>query len=231
MNLFLIQIINWSEVWALFIPIFFLWRYKNQPRYLNPVIVYVFVALYLNFFIDLVNYADVLKFPDWLQTNTYIYHIHSIIRFILFSIFFIRLKQPFLHWSIRMIPVLFFAFVIINFCFFEHFINYERVSWGVNSKLSSHLLTVEAVLLLAYCLQYYLYRLQDEHAEQRKLPDFWVVTGLFIFIVPCIPIYLFYDRIIENYNDFTRLIWKVPDLCFLIFCIMIAKSFSISKHV
>lgn len=197
---------------------------------MKPVIIYTFAALYLNYLTNLINFRKELNFPDYFHTNTYFYHIHSIVRFTLFSIFFIRLDQAFLYYLKRILPVFFFLFVIANFNFFEHIINYHRVGNLVKSKLSNNLLAVEAILLLIYCLQYYLFRMQEDHDEIKKPPDFWVVTGLCIFIVPCIPIYLFYDKLLEQYNEFSRYIWKVPDLCYLIFCIMIAKAFASSKH-
>lgn len=224
--------INFSEVWSLFIPIIALYRNRKQPAYLKPVIYYIFIALVINFLGDIMYFAEELKFPIWFQTNTYLYQIHSIIRLLLFSIFFIRLKQPFLVNLKKAIPILFIVFVIINFRYSDQFFNYyyDNVKHFVQSKLSNHLLAVEAVLLLLYCLIYYLFRLQDEHEEKRKPAHFWVVTGLCIFIVPCIPIYIFYDNVLKVDVHFAMYIWKVIDICYLIFCIMIAKAFSSSKY-
>ena len=227
----LAQIFNWTEVWALFIPIIALARNKKQPASMQPVILYIFIALFINYVADVMHFRKYFHFPDWFSTNTYLYQAHSIIRLLLFSIFFIRLDQPFLQNLKRVIPFFFIVFVLIDFSFFEHFINYRRENGHFKSDLSNHLLAVEAALLLVYCLLYYLYRLQEESHEVQKPADFWIVTGLCIFIVPCLPIYLFYDKLILQDKGFATYIWKVPDLCYLIFCILIAKAFTVTKNV
>ena len=226
------DLINFMEVWSLFIPLIALYFNKKQPAYLQPVIIYLFLALYINFLGDIMYFQDELHFPNWFRTNTYLYHIHSIVRLLLFSILFIRLKQPFLVNLKKTIPIVFIAFVIINFNFSEHFFNYKYndTYHYVDSKLSGHLLAVEAVLLLLYCLIYYLFRLQEDRTDVRKPAHFWVVTGLCIFVIPCIPVYLFYESLIKLDIRFTRYIWKVPNICYLIFCIMIAKAFLVSKY-
>ena len=74
-------------------------------------------------------------------------------------------------------------------------------------------------------MQYYLFRLKDEQASFAKMPDFWVVTGLSIFVVISFPIYLFYDRLLNEELKFVIDIWEVQKAAFLIFCLFIAKAF------
>ena len=225
------MLLDWSEVWALFIPIIALARNKKQPPFLYPVIAYIFIALYLNIIADVIwKYQNLLHFPIWFRTNTYVYHVNSIVRFFLFSLFFIKLNQPFLYWIKRIIPIIFLGFVIINFNYFDKFVNYWWADGYVNSKLSNHLLAVEASFLLFYCLQYYLFRLQEDHEEIKKPPHFWIVTGLCIFVVASFPIDLFYDKLVEEHSVFATVIWKVPNISLIIFCILIAKAFSTSKN-
>src|SRR5687767_8261914 len=90
------EIRDWSEVWGLFIPIVVLLRHGHRhPHYVKPIVVYVWVALFLNLLIDVIwKFKAELNFPHWLQTNNYLYNTHSVVRFFLFSLFFIRLDQP-----------------------------------------------------------------------------------------------------------------------------------------
>ena len=218
---------DWMEVWALFIPIIFLCFRKKQPHTLKPVIAYVFIALYLNYLIDVVfQFQDICNFPIWFRTNTYIYHINSIVRFFIFAYFFIKLDQPFLYWIKRIIPVLYLGFVIINFNFHEKFINYWFEDGYVKSDMSNLLLSVEAALLLIYCLQYYIYRMLEDRTETQKPPDFWIVTGLSVYVAISFPIYLYYDRLKVDYIYFAINIWKVHNVSFIIFCIFMAKAFN-----
>jgi len=219
---FVAWILDWSEVWAVFIPLSVLLIKKNQPKYLTPVIIYLVIALPLNLFADIIwKFKTPYHFPDWLQTNTYLYNIHSIIRFSLFSFFFIKLNQPFLVTIKKIIPVAFYLFVLVNFLFLQYFFRYDR--------LSSRLLSVESALLLLYSLQYYYFKFQDESEITARSSDFWVVTGLCIYCVGCFPIYLFYQTLLDQSENFTVNIWKVPDICYIIFCIFIAKGLSEAK--
>jgi hypothetical protein len=215
-------ILDWLEVWALFIPIAALFKNKKQPAYLRPVVIYLFVALFLNLLIDISWKGKIpFHFPEWFQTNTYLYNILSIMRLFLFSLFFIRLNQPFLVTIKKVLPLVFLIFIIINFGFFENFFYFKL--------LSSRLHSVEAGILLFYCLQYYLYMLNQEQTLFSKFPSFWVVTGLSILIITSFPIYLFYNAIVHQSLDFAYKIWPVQKVALLIFCILIAKAFYQSK--
>ncbi len=224
MNNLLKQVLGWSEVWALFIPLFALVLKRKQPLYLKPVIIYILLALVLNLFQDIIaNLKFTLHFPHWLQTNNYVYNFHSVARLFLFSLFFIILRQPFLQKVKKIVPIIFSLFVIINFTFFEDFFNFNM--------LSSRLLSLEAVLLLFYCLQYYLYKLLEENEGVEREPDFWVVTGLTIYVSVSFIIFLFQNTLVKQLQPFAITIWKVHDIVYIIFCFFLAKAFIMSKNV
>jgi hypothetical protein len=225
------QILDWLEVWSLFIPLIVLLKKRKQPGYLKPVIIYLWLALIINLLANISwKFKSHYNFPVWYQTNTYFYNIHSIVRFFLFSWFFIILRQPFFLTLKKLLPVLFLTFIIINFTFIEYFVNYWYANGKLNSLLSSNLLTMEAGFLLLYCLLYYFYLLKEDQPFFTKLPSFWVVTGLSIFVVIGFPIYLFYAAAIEHSKNFIINIWLVQKFAYLIFCILIAKAFIIESN-
>lgn len=209
-------ILVWLEVWALLIPLLVLLKRLRQPVYMQPIIYYLFIALFLNIVANLIWKRVPLGLNTVFDNNNPVYNLHSIFRLIFFSVFFILLKQSFLIGVKRIIPFLFILFVMINFIFFENFFQL---------KISSRLHSVESGILLFYCMQYYLFRLKDEQASFAKMPDFWVVTGLSIFVVISFPIYLFYDRLLNEELKFVIDIWEVQKAAFLIFCLFIAKAF------
>lgn len=215
------EIFDWTEAWCLLIPLI-IWSFRRkQPAYFNPIIIYLFIALILNFFADLIWQAPHLhiKFPT--DNNNPIYNFHSIIRMFLFSWFFIKLDQPFIPFIKKIIPVFFFIFLLVNFIFFENL--FART-------LSSHLLALESGLLLFYCLQYYLHLIRIEQTDFMKLPSFWFVTGLCIYVMADLPIYLFYKSLINHDIDFAIDIWIVPRIAYFIFCIFTAKAFYVSNQ-
>ncbi len=215
------KILDWSEVWALFIPLAVLLVKPIQPFFSKPVIYYVLLAIILNICIDVIWQQRLLNLTLPTNNNNPIYNIHSIIRFLLFSWFFIKLDQPFLSALKKIVPIFFLLFVLINFFFLEDFFK---------ESLGHRLLSVETGSLLMYCLLYYLYLINEEKSSFTRLPSFWIVTGLSIYVVINFPIYLFYEVLLKTDKDFTIDIWTVPNLSYIIFCIFIAKGFYASKQ-
>ncbi len=136
-----------------------------------------------------------------------------------FSVFFISLKQPYLVYTKGALPVISFLFIIANFLFFEDFFN--------RNAFSSRLLAIEAGILLFYCLQYYLFKLQEDSASHKKAADFWVVTGLSIYVVFNFPFFLLYTSLeVKDQVNW----WYVHNISYIILCIFIAKAFYVSRN-
>ena len=222
MAVFLDDLSNWSEVWALLIPLFFILRAKTIPQYLRPVRLYVILALPLNLFAILIQIYKArwgFKEGDFLWSNNFLYNTHSIIRLILFSWFFILLRQRFLHRAKAVLPFIFMGMAIVNFAFFESF---------ATTILSSRLLATEAAILLFYCLSYFIYLLIEERGTSlKKQPGFWVVTGLSIYVSASFFIFLSYNYLyIRGFEVFATDIWDVHNVSYIILCTCIAKAFS-----
>ncbi len=228
MQHFLQQVLDCSEIWALFIPVFFILRQKQKIAYLKPIRIYIWIALVLNTAIVLISKRNQWfglpesPKPEWLGSNNFIYNIHSVARLLLFSWFFILLDQKFFSKVKRIIPVLFIFGALVNFIFLEDFFYYL--------SFSGRLISIEATLLLFYCLLYYMYMLRDEESFFRKSPSFWVVTGLSIYVVVNIPIFLFYMALLKQFEQFTVDIWDVHNFSYILFCIFLAKAFYESKR-
>lgn len=198
------------------IPILVLLFHRRQPVYLKPVIIYLLLAWFLNIIID---FIWILKpyLPAWLQSNNPFYNIHSIVRFICFSVFFIRLPQTAFIRFRKMLALISVIFIILNFTLFENFLNPDH--------LSGNLLSAEAYLLLAYCMQYYLAELRDDSSDLAGGPYFWVVTGLSIYVVVNFFVFLFYVPMDNTNGTLADNMWNVHNIAFIIFCIFITKAF------
>ncbi len=208
-------VLDFSEVWALLIPIFFVIVRKQQATYLRPIIIYLWLALLLHTAIDAIMLLyDWL--PPWFQSNNPIYNLTSVVRFICFSGFFLALPQAGFKRLKRWIIVFFIAFLLVNFIFLEDFFNYNY--------FSGNLLTVEAFLLLIYCLQYYLVALRDDNLVIFDGPDFWIVTGLAIYVVINFFIFLFYLPMLNFDEQLSIRMWDWHNVAFIIFCIFITKA-------
>src|SRR5687767_1661657 len=114
MSHFLKVVFIWSEVWAPIIPLIVLLLKKKQPHFLTPVVLYLWLALFLNLTADIIgDFRHLL--PPWLQSNTVLYNIHSVLRFACFSAFFLMLNQPFFVLIKKLLPFMYLIFIIINF--------------------------------------------------------------------------------------------------------------------
>ena len=141
------QILNWSEVWAIFIPLFVLILRREQPAFLKPVIIYLWIALVINLVGDTIGDFKVYL-PGWLHSNNILYNIHSLVRFACFSFFFQMLGKEFRNRFDKIVNLVALLFITLNFTLIEKFNNFDH--------LSGNLLATEAYVLLIYCMQYYL---------------------------------------------------------------------------
>jgi hypothetical protein len=217
MSKILASIFDWSEVWALLIPLFLLMFRNKQSALLKPVIVYLWLALALNLFCDTIgDFKKPFHFPAWLQSNNPIYNIHSIVRFACFSYFFISLPQPQFKTLKKLIALVFLLYFVIDFAFFENFF--------YPNHLSGNILSAEAYLLLIYGMLYYLSVLNDEDDTAFKGPVFWIVTGLSLYVVINFFVFLFYVPMITQNLVLALDIWNVHNVAYIILCLFIARA-------
>lgn len=210
-------IFDWSEVWALLIPLFQLLLKPRQPRYLKPVIIYLYAALFLNLSVDiLAAYNHYQRGHDSISNNP-LYNVHSLVRFACFSYFFIQLRQSFYKKIKKIIPVVFIVLLIIDFGFFEDFFYRDH--------LSGNLFSAEAFLLLVYCMLFYLSILKEEKGTLSGDKDFWVVTGLSLYVVTSFFVFLFYVPMIKENYHLANNMWDVNNAAYIILCIFITKAF------
>ena len=213
---------DWSEAWAPIIPLFILLKNRNQPSFLRPVIIYIVIAFFINLAGDIIgefkNY-----FPQWLKENTYLYNIHSLIRFVCFSFFFMGLKQQHYTNIKKTILVIYLVFLFIDLTFSENFFS--------TTSIGSNLFTVEAFLLLVYCLLYYLSKLKNENDAMMSGADFYIVTGLSVFVVINFFVFLFYDSMLKENWRLADNMWAVHNVAYILFCLFIAKAFSVKKII
>ncbi len=215
MQQFLQSALDWAEVWALLLPLSILFFKREQSPFLKPVIIYLWVALGINLLIDMV-WVFKSYFPAWLQSNNPLYNIHAVVRFICFSIFFMLLPQAAFKKLKKLLVAASIIFIAVNFIFFENFFN--------PNHLSGNLLSAEAYLLLIFCMQYYLSELKEEGSNIFSGPDFWIVTGLGIYVVISFFVFLFYLPLLQFDPLLADRMWNFHNIAFIIFCLFITKA-------
>jgi len=213
---YLLKILAWSEVWALLIPLIVLLFNRRQPTVLKPIIIYLWLAFILNLGIDIIVLINVY-YQKFVMSNNFLYNMHSVVRFVCFGFYFMQLPQASFTNFKKVLAAVSITFIVINFSLFENFFNYN--------SFSGNLLATEAYILLVYCMLYYLAELKDDSKYLFASPDFWVVTGLSIYVVINFFVFLFYLPMIDVDEDLAVNIWNVHNIAFIIFCLFITKAF------
>lgn len=214
---YMLLILDWSEVWAILIPLAVLFFRPAQAKSLRPVIIYLYLALIINIGIDVISELNAINSPEFILSNNPLYNLHSIVRFTCFSIYFIKLPSGYFPILKKAIPFVMVVFLVFNFGFFENI--FEKM------HLSGNLLAAEAFLLLLYCMQFYLSSLKETNTSVTASPHFWVVTGLSIYLVINFFVFLFYVLMLDIDPDLAEKIWNLHNIAFIIFCIFTAKAF------
>jgi hypothetical protein len=215
MKEFFFMALDWSEVWALLFPIGAYLMRRNQPATMKPVIVYLWLALLINLAIDIIM-GLTMYWQEQKVSNNPLYNLHSVVRFACFSVYFINLPRVSFKSFMKVLAAASLVFFVVNFVFFENFLNPDY--------FSGNLLALEAYLLLVYCMLYYLNELKDDRKNLFDGPDFWVVTGLCIYVVVNFFVFLFYLPMINVDVELAINIWNVHNIAFIIFCFFLTKA-------
>lgn len=177
----LLQVISdWSEVWALLIPLAVIIRYKPRGPGARLLIGYVIFALVLNSIATVM--AQSASLPAWLKNNNIFYNIHSVVRVVLFSWYILSVRQSLFPLNKKWLLMIYGLLAGINFLFLESPL-----------FLSTRLFAAESIILLIICLFYFLSSIKDE--TQVNLLDhssFLVCTGVCLYEAITFFIFLFF---------------------------------------
>jgi hypothetical protein len=211
------SLLDWSEVWALLIPLvaYSFSFHRQQPAYFKPVVVYLCGALLLNLAIDFIGDFKAYL-PNWLQSNLILYAVHSLFRLVCFVYFFARLHQSHFRFFRRFLPWLYLLLITVNYLFLEDYLD--------KNQLSGNLFTIEAYCLLIYCLLFYLSQLRTDVESLQDDQEFWIVTGLSIYVVVNFFIFLFYVPMLRENSMLAEHMWSVHNVAYIILCLFITKA-------
>jgi hypothetical protein len=226
MNIFRI-IFDWTEVWALLIPLAFLLIYKPQKEWVPPVKWFLITAILLNTGIDFMWYINKMKWfgydpeADRYVNNNILYNFGAITRLFFFSWFFATQGKGFRHIS-RIIPAVFIISLIIYFSFSRKSI----------FDFSSFVLATDSGLLLIYCLWYTNKIMRDDKpAFSSRYPPFWVVGGLTLYTSVNFFIFLFFEYLSAYDSDFLISTWDLHNILYFILCACISIAFYNERRV
>lgn len=211
------NLLDLAEVWALLMPLMFIFPLRKLSGWQKPVAVYIIIAFIFNGITTLISSSNYFHSILPVKNNVVIYNIHSIVRFVCFSYFFILLKQKRYTILKKLLPILYVIIFIINFLFFDNFFYSESIS--------GNLLTIESYLLLVYCMLFFLAGLKEDEAIINKGPELWIIVGLSIYVVINFFLFLFYAPMLKENVKLADNMWTVHNVAYIILCICIAMAF------
>ena len=207
-------IMDWSEVWALSVAVFFVLKNRNTQAHLKPIFYYLIIAFLLNLCALSLQYLNRSLPIDLKYKNGLLYNAHSLTRTILFVMFFKRMDIGFKWLKYQWVLVEIILVVMIIFLWFDDpFI------------ISSKLFTFEGIVLLVYCISFFLQRIKDEEIHIEFDASLIIVTGLTIYESINFFIFLFFNTLMQTEMKFADSIWDVHNIAFMIFCVFLSYAF------
>lgn len=215
----LYEIIRWSELWALLIPLTILRMYRTSHPELKPIILYLWIALPLNFLsLTISEFSQYI--PSFLKNNNIFYNVHSVIRVILFGTYITRTGLLKSRKFFRFVLPVYFLLALIYFWFRKSPLDF-----------SFEIYCIESVTLLGLCISYFLLSIKDE-SDTIWMDDtsFLLCTGISFYESITFFVFLFFDalwRINKSFGETTMMIFSGA---YAILCIIIAIALSRSKQ-
>lgn len=213
MDKIIANVLMWSEVWALLIPLTIIIIFRIKGAAMRPVILYAGIAIALNLAATLISvYRNSL--PSSLQNNNILYNLNSLARVLLFSWYILSLKLIRSSWLSKIVLPVYIIFLLINFIFLESPL-----------LLSSRLLSAESIVLLVLCLFFFIRSMQDESdINWLKHPSFLICIGISLYEAINFFIFLFFYPLLENNLEFGMLTMKIFSVSYIILCILLALA-------
>jgi len=209
----LTTILNWSEVWAPLIPLYVFIFKRPKDKFLEIVAGYLLTALCINAVID-VSWIFNSSMPALLKNNNFLYNINSICRIIFFTFLFrnaIKLfKKKYLNF-----------FLIAYLVFFSFYFVYNKNFNTLNSLLHS----TESLSLLIFSIIYFIRLINSDKVFLAFDPYLLIIAGLAIYESVNFFVFLFYQYLLIHNPKFAHYLWNVPNIIFIIFCLLISKAF------
>lgn len=205
------KIISSSEVLALLMPLIVILIHKPGGPGISLIRYYVFIAFFINLIATLL-YLYYYSLPPCLQNNNILYNIHSFIRVVFFGLFIIKIRAFQFPALYRITLVAYLLFCIYNFVFAESPL-----------FLSSKLFSAESIILLFFCISYFLRSIREESdTNWLKHPSFLICAGICLYEAVNFFIFLFFYPLYHNDEAFSLITMRIYAITFIILCTLLA---------
>ena len=217
MNNLLEKIINWSEVWALLIPLAIIIIYRPKGDHAHILITYVGIALLLNSVATLMV-KFYFSLPGHLRNNNILYNIHSLVRVIFFSWYIFSVRKFRDRSLVLTLLAAYLVFLVFNFITNEPPLYINTLHF-----------VAESILLLIMTLLFFFRSMQDDK-NWLNHPAFLVCVGLSLYEAVSFFIWLFFYPLVEQDWEFGDLTMSIYNMIYVVFCVLIAMGLYKIRH-
>ncbi|MGQ0737589.1 MAG: hypothetical protein ACT4OJ_00880 [Bacteroidota bacterium] len=216
-------ILDWTEVWALLIPLTVIIIHRPKGHHIRLIVWYVIAGFILNFTATFALEYYYLM-PSWMYidnrvNNNILYNVHSFIRVLLLGWYIVIIRPYRFPVILKGLLLTYFVFVFINFIFIE-----------TPFYLSTRLFAAESIVLLTMCLFYFFRSIQDEsQVNWLKHSSFLVCTGVCIYEAITFFIFLFFYPLHDKNSAFANTAFaeatmRLYTMMYLALCILMALA-------
>ncbi len=215
------SILDWSEAWACLIPLYvFILRRRSDEKYLNILAAYFLTTFCINTAAD-VSWIFNDCMPVHFKNNNLLYNINSMLRTLVFLVFFRNVIYA--HYK-KYFSIIIVAYLLFSLSSFT--INKDKLIF-----LNSFLHAVEGFILLILCVSYFIKIIKSEEAIISYNSNFFIIFALALYEAVSFFVFLFYEYNTSHNRKFDSVIWYVHDCIFIIFCMLIAWAFKKASKI
>jgi hypothetical protein len=185
------ELLRWSEVWPLLIPLTILLIFGNRERRMRPVIAYIIAAFLLMLLANGPLYYP-KYFPDWMRNNNILFNALSFLRTVLIGWFIISIPQLKIYKFLKYIYAAYIVAIFVFYTFFQ-----TPLVFSVWALVGGN------IVLLFFCITYFLGTILDEEYKLvLKEPEFLICTGFSLYEALNVFVHLFFDALFKINPDF-----------------------------
>jgi hypothetical protein len=190
------------------IPVLYSLTFRKQIlKELFFLIIYLLSQFIFNTLADILSYYP---FP-----NYFVYHLALPISFLSLIFFFKQNGKKIFYTSVFYKTGLFLIiFFILNSLFFEKINSFNSISY-----------TLSSLYILVVCLNYFWLKINSDSSKDiLSQPDFWFISGFFIYYCSSFIVFSVYKFFIESNDQLAWVAWQFQSCMLLVMCVMITKG-------
>ena len=202
-----------SEVLALLIPLMIFVFYKPDRTKMRYIIAYTITAFVLNL-ITFLLYVYHSYLPSYLQNNNILYNLSSLIRVLFFGLYIYHIKPYRFQIVHKIVFAAYFIYALVNFTFIQS-----------PFFLSNTFLAAESIVLLIFCLFFFLSFMQDDsETNWLRQPSFLICIGICLYECVIFFIFLFFYALSQKNPSFGVITLYIYYSVFIILCILLGLA-------